>query len=126
MHSFLNNINLIERIHDLVKRKATGTPSQLACRLGISEAKLYRIMELMRVLGAPIIYDHLQNCYYYEQRVSCKFGFIIETNDLKEIRGGFSLREKYFVNFLSLSKFESVILYHCNVIKIRKHLNGIK
>jgi DeoR/GlpR family transcriptional regulator of sugar metabolism len=33
----LKQAERIQRIHELIKRKATGTPKELASRLGISE-----------------------------------------------------------------------------------------
>lgn len=54
------------RLDDLIARKATGTPKELADKLEISESTLYEYLIVMKDLGAPIRYDKLRSTYYYE------------------------------------------------------------
>ena len=51
---------LIQRIDHLLRTRATGTPVQLAERLGINERKLYRLMGEFRDQGFPIAYSYYQ------------------------------------------------------------------
>ena len=67
----------IERIHNLIKTKATGSPKECARRLKISERQFYRLIDLMKELGAPIHYDLYTNSYCYEYEVKWSFGFEI-------------------------------------------------
>jgi hypothetical protein len=56
--------------------KATGRPSELALKLGISESRLYETLNLMKVdLGAVIRYSKSIQSYYYpkEIRFRCRF-----------------------------------------------------
>ncbi|MEW7278678.1 hypothetical protein ABW636_08780 [Aquimarina sp. 2201CG1-2-11] len=67
MNSTLKHIELIDRIDQLIRLQATGTPLQLAHKLGISKAKLYRTLHTMRALKAPLEYDNgIQSFVYYE------------------------------------------------------------
>ena len=79
----------IERLHKLMERNATGTPKECAQRLGISERQLYNTLELMRGMGAPIIYNTHSNTYLYEYEVDWKIGFSkkLSQDRMSEIQG---------------------------------------
>lgn len=66
------------RIDQLIARKATGTPQELAERLEISESTLYEYFSVMKDLGAPIKYDKIKNTYYYEVNGRFKIKFFEE------------------------------------------------
>ncbi len=66
---FLENLKLVERIHHLIRRSATGQPSNLARRLGISERTLYRFIEEMRAMDFPIEYCSHWGSYFYTKPV---------------------------------------------------------
>lgn len=69
MH-FLEQFNLLARIHNLIKRKATGSPQQLATRLEISRASVFRQINLLKDLGAKIHYCHSRDSYVYDEKFS--------------------------------------------------------
>ncbi len=64
--TLLEHLRISKRLNDLIRRKATGTPAQLAHRLGISRATLYRFIRDFKELGAPIKYCTTRQTYYYE------------------------------------------------------------
>lgn len=69
-------INRFRRIDDLIRRKATGSPSQLANKLEIAESTLYEFLNVMKDLGAPIYYDKTRCSYCYEYDGIFIIGFI--------------------------------------------------
>ncbi|GAA4274139.1 HTH domain-containing protein [Aquimarina gracilis] len=71
----IKQIELIKRIDQLVRLKATGTPLELSDRLHISKTKLYRAINIMRDLGAPIEYDSALQSFVYIKAVGFQFGF---------------------------------------------------
>jgi len=75
MSIVIKHIDMIKRIDQLIRMQATGTPEMLADKLKISRAKLYRKIQLMRDLEAPIIYDIGLQSYIYEHTVGFQFGF---------------------------------------------------
>ncbi len=75
MNVIIKQIKLIERVDRLVRMQATGSPDELAYRLSISKTKLYRIINVMKQLGAPIEYDFSIQSFVYEQAVGFTFGF---------------------------------------------------
>ncbi len=48
-------LDFVFRIDDMIYRKATGTPAELAEKLGVSERSLYRFIRKMKCLNLPII-----------------------------------------------------------------------
>ncbi len=75
MHILIKQIQLIERIDQLIRLQATGTAIDLSKRLGISKATLYRTIELMKDFKAPIEYDITLQSFIYEEEVGFSFGF---------------------------------------------------
>ncbi len=80
MNTMIQHITLIDRIDQLVRLQATGTPEALSTRLGISKTKLYRTINTMRALEAPILYDMSLQSYIYEEQVGFRFGFYEQIN----------------------------------------------
>ena len=64
--------NLIERADQLIRLQATGNSREFADTLGISRASVYRLLEYMKTLGAPIKFNKYQKTYYYEYPVKIK------------------------------------------------------
>lgn len=75
MHILIKQIEVIKRIDQLIRLQATGTPENLAHRLDISKTKLYRIINIMKDLNAPILYDVTIQSFVYEETVVFQFGF---------------------------------------------------
>ncbi len=71
----IKQIQLIERIDQLIHMKATGSPIELCNKLEISKTKLYRIIHVMRKLNAPVVYNVAEQSFVYEEAVGFKFGF---------------------------------------------------
>lgn len=86
---FLEIASLRERIHQLVRLKATGTPDQLARRLEMPKRNLFRIINEMREDGFPIAYDRIRERYYYEKEVIFEVKFhVAEEVELRKVIGG--------------------------------------
>ncbi|MBG6129395.1 putative DNA-binding transcriptional regulator YafY [Aquimarina sp. EL_43] len=77
MDCMIKHIKIIERMDQLIRLQATGSPEKFAQRLGISRTKLYRMIKLMRALNAPIEYDTVIQSYVYTEAVGFNFGFYI-------------------------------------------------
>ncbi len=75
MHITLQHIELIDRIDQLIRLQATGTPQELATKLDISKTKLYRIINIMKALKAPLEYDLTKQSFIYAETVRFTVGF---------------------------------------------------
>ena len=108
--NIFTDLFLLQRIDHLIRTRATGTPSQLAERLGISERKMYRLVGDFRDQGFPIAYDKQADTYYYSEPVKIEFSILVGQENLMTIRGG----EKKFGVFSGLPDFGSERLDFCN------------
>jgi predicted DNA-binding transcriptional regulator YafY len=57
----------LTRIDHLIRIKGTGTPSELADKIGISERSTYEYIRLMKEFGAPVNYSRQRKSYYYRE-----------------------------------------------------------
>ncbi|MEI6275753.1 MAG: HTH domain-containing protein [Prolixibacteraceae bacterium] len=86
MNKLLQHIQLIERVDQLIRLRATGSPRNLARRLAISEASLYRLIETLREMGAPIEFSVCYQSYVYSSEVKFICGFFQKELSNKEIQ----------------------------------------
>jgi predicted DNA-binding transcriptional regulator YafY len=92
-------INKILRINTLVKLRATGSPRELAYKLGISERSVYEYISNMKELGAPIAFSYSHNSYIYYKDGDLVIGFSHDMLDEEEEQitfGGCAERTKRF------------------------------
>lgn len=81
-------IDKLIRLDQLIRMRATGTPSDLARRLDISESTLYQYLALMkRILNAPIKYDKTTKSYFYESVGYLNFGFGLSKSKSRQAEG---------------------------------------
>ncbi len=79
----------VKQLDQLIRMKATGTPKELAKKIGISERLLYDYLNELRESGAPVYFDKERCCYCYSEEVKFEFGFkVIESEELDKIKGG--------------------------------------
>ena len=75
MKQLSKQIALLERGDRWIRLRATGRPKQLAERLGVSEATVFRMIETMKELEAPVSYDLSIQSYVYSEPIEFKFGY---------------------------------------------------
>jgi DNA-binding phage protein len=63
--NIFDTIQLLQRMHDLIARKSTGTSAQMAERLEMGRTTLYRRLEDLKSLGAPLCYDKERRSFCY-------------------------------------------------------------
>lgn len=89
-----NIVQVVERLHQLIRLKATGSPRNLAEKLNIGERQVYRILDDFKDSGLPIQYCKKRKTYFYTSDVFMKFEIsVIEGVNKKKIMGG---EEKIF------------------------------
>lgn len=75
MKKLVKTLDRIERVDQLIRMKATGSPRELAKRLNISESSLYGFIASMKQMGAPIFYCQTRKSYCYKGDVKFTYGF---------------------------------------------------
>ena len=78
MRQFIKQMELLERIDQLIRLKATGRPKNLAERLQVSEATVFRTIETMKAMNAPICFDIARQSYIYTEATQFQCGFFLK------------------------------------------------
>ncbi len=86
--TFMEQIEALERLHELIKRKATGTPEQLAEKFDVSLGTIHNFIKTLRSKDLPIAYCRERQTYYYEYEVEVIVFQIKTKEDLRKIQGG--------------------------------------
>ena len=64
------------RLDYLIHLKSTGTPSNCANKIGISERSLYDYLKMLKEMGAPIRFSRNRGTYYYGEEGRFRISFI--------------------------------------------------
>lgn len=64
-------IELFNRINELIQKEETGNPCEFSKRLKISRCHMYRHLELLKDYGAPIKYSRKKKSFFYAQPFRC-------------------------------------------------------
>lgn len=93
----------------LIRTRATGTPEQLAQKLGLSTSGWYRLRDiLVNDLDWPLAFDPYRCTYYYTENVMFVMGFKrLDEDDAARINGGTT----FFSENFSHSTFNRVGLF---------------
>lgn len=83
--------NRFRFLDSLISKGATGSPKELAERLGITERAWHKIRdELVNDLNLPLAYDPIRKTYYYTEAGQLVFEFRrkLTTDDMEKLEGG--------------------------------------
>ena len=64
---FFQRLDRTRRLDALIRKRATGTPEDLARRMGVSPATVYRWLQELKEFGLPVKYCKRRKTYLYEK-----------------------------------------------------------
>ncbi len=105
-----SDLFLLQRIDQLIRTRATGSPERLASRLGCCQRDVFRLIADLRDQGFPIAYDRHADTYYYQEPVKFNISIVVGTEKLLAIQGG----EKKINIFSPLPDLGSGAPHFCN------------
>jgi len=73
-------------LDSLLQQECTGTATEFAERIGVSERTLQNHLQQLREMGIEIVYDKYRKTYKYAQKGRITFGFT--PSEMSEIKGG--------------------------------------
>ena len=76
-------IDRMQRIHQLIKREATGPADEFAGRFKLKRRQLYYLLDEFRDYGAEIRYSRIRNTYYYDNDFEVKV--VVSTHPLTDM-----------------------------------------
>lgn len=80
---FLKQIERLQLLNKLVKEKRTGSPEELADRLGLSRRQLYAYLEFLKDYGMDIGYSRKTNSFIVNNGKEIKIDFQFQVLDEK-------------------------------------------
>lgn len=83
----LKQIERINRLHELIKHRRTGTPSVLANKLNLSTSMVYKLIDELKLRDAPIVYSRQLGTYYYSRSFQIKISIDFKTVTEEEMPG---------------------------------------
>jgi DNA-binding Lrp family transcriptional regulator len=107
--SIIDHIYLLERVHHHIAHKSSGGPKEFADRLGISERKLYRILDELRDLGAVIDFNADRSSYVYSNDVSIIINLRIDQFDKVSTKGGKFAQNLELLPYLAVKVHKLVV-----------------
>lgn len=89
---FVEQIERLQYLDKLIRKKSTGTPDELAYRLGISRSQLYNLISYLNDIGMEIRFSRATNSFYYkctDRDLEIQFSIkIISDQKVQTIYGG--------------------------------------
>lgn len=107
--NFRKYIERIKYLDELIRKEKTGSPEELAGRLGISRAQLYNTIDYLKAEGLAINYTRKRNTFYYtsDQKLEIAFSLkVVAEEENKVISGGNNFFSPIFLDG------RRVVLYH--------------
>ena len=89
--NFIKQIERLQLLNKLIKQESTGTPEELAKRLGISRRRLYDLIGDLECWGAEVGYDRKNHTFYYKAPFNLDIQFslsVIKEDEIDKIFGG--------------------------------------
>jgi len=96
MKLFFTTIYRVQLLNKLVKEQRTGTPAEIAARLGLKRSCYYDLLDELKARGVPIAYSKDIRSYYYTRPFEIQMIFMLkplDEEDKKNINAG----EKYSI-----------------------------
>ncbi|WP_411275177.1 HTH domain-containing protein [Daejeonella sp.] len=87
----IDHIERINRLHELIRYRRTGTPRELARRLELSPSMVYKVLEELKLRGVPIEYSRQLKTYYYGRQylMNIKIDFrLLNAEEIEKFQGG--------------------------------------
>ena len=85
----INDKNKLERLDQLIRLKATGSPEELAAKFNTTKRTIFRTINELKEIGVPIYFSQIDNSYCYAIKGKLIIGFEeIEKQELNSIKGG--------------------------------------
>lgn len=88
---FVRQIERLQLLNKLVREQRTGSPEELAERLGLSRRQLYSYLEFLKDFGANIVYSRKANSFIFSENTELEIVFrfqVLGEETSREIRGG--------------------------------------
>ena len=96
----IKHLERLQQLHQRIENENTGTPTEMAKYMNLSERSFHNLIDELKVFGAEICYSRTRKTYYYcndftiEINISLK---VIQEGKARDLYGGsYFFKEIYF------------------------------
>ncbi|WP_214073899.1 HTH domain-containing protein [Mucilaginibacter sp. dw_454] len=75
--------NRLGHLNQLIRKKSTGSPTELAKKMNVSERTTFEYLDILKSLGADIKYSRTRQSYYYSEDGTFDFQFQKSNTELQ-------------------------------------------
>jgi predicted DNA-binding transcriptional regulator YafY len=96
--NFIRQIERLQILNKLIREERTGTPEELAERLGVSRRQLYTYFDLLKDFGLEVGFSRKINSFYYCEKKDLRISLniqVLENAEMANINGGMRWRRVY-------------------------------
>ena len=93
--NFIRQIERMQLLNKLIREQRTGSPEELAERLGVSRRQLYAYLEYMKDFGLDICFSRKLNSFMYCDEKEMKIDLriqVLKPSETHQIQGGWAFR----------------------------------
>lgn len=107
---FAKQIERLQYLDKLIRKGSTGTPDELADRIGVSRSQLYNLIGYLNDIGMMISYSRSKNSFYYDcsnKNLEINFSIkIITEQNAYTIYGGGTV--SFLHNKMTLKSYDQI------------------
>ncbi|MCC5912890.1 MAG: hypothetical protein JJU46_00825 [Balneolaceae bacterium] len=89
---FIEQIERLKYLDRLIRKESTGTPEELACKLGVSRSQLYNLIGYLNDFGMAVKFSRTRNSFFYDRtdkNLDIQFSIkIVTRKEAETIYGG--------------------------------------
>ena len=107
----IKQLEQLRKAHQLIKQENTGTPSEFANKLNISNRQIYNITDYLKEIDAPIEYNRKTETYYYTTTFDLLVNVSVQVLIEDEVRNIYAGSTFLNENFLTARLLQCTHLY---------------
>jgi predicted DNA-binding transcriptional regulator YafY len=88
---FIKQIERLQLLNKLVREQRTGSPEELAERLGVSRRQMYVYLEYLNDMGVDIQYSRRLNSFVFASQKQIRIDWrfeVLESAEVRKVLGG--------------------------------------
>ena len=82
----MKKIKTLCAVHNAIKRRLTGTTTEIANQVGLSRSAFYTYIDQITDHGGKVSYSRTSRCFYYEEEFDLKFE--VSSEGMTKVFGG--------------------------------------
>jgi len=108
---FVEQIERLQYLDEMIRKKSTGPPERLAARLGISRSQLYNLISYLNDIGMDVKFSRRLNSFHYvckEKEIEINFSIKIISDEKEQTLYGGGLVFSILTHHYQLNAYDQI------------------